>query len=236
MAWRGSGRGDLGDQEDFANLDARLSALEGTRSDRLYYFSVAPRFYSSTVEFLGECGMAREREGCRRVIIEKPFGTDLVTAVALNEVVHRVFDESQIYRIDHYLGKETSQNILFSRFGNTVFEPLWNRNYIDHVQITVAESVDVGHRAGFYDGTGVLRDMFQNHLLQLLALTTMEPPSSFDADAIRNEKVKILSAIRPIAPESSATFTVRGRYRGYLEALGVAKGSHWGGSKRSGSR
>jgi glucose-6-phosphate 1-dehydrogenase len=218
-------RGDLGNREDFTNLDARLSALEGTRSDRLYYFSVAPRFYASTVEFLGECGMAREREGYRRVIIEKPFGTDLVTAVALNEVVHRVFDESQIYRIDHYLGKETSQNILFSRFGNTVFEPLWNRNYIDHVQITVAESVDVGHRAGFYDGTGVLRDMFQNHLVQLMTLVAMEPPASFNADAVRNEKTKVLAAIRPVGPDELALDTVRGQYRGYADAEGVAPGS-----------
>lgn len=218
-------RGDLGNPQDFTTLDARLSELEGARADRLYYFSIAPRFYASTVEFLGECGMAREQGGYRRVIIEKPFGTDLTTAMALSEVVHGVFDESQVYRIDHYLGKETSQNILFSRFANTVFEPLWNRNYIDHVQITVAESVDVGHRAGFYDGTGVLRDMFQNHLLQLVMLVAMESPASFNADAVRNEKTKVLSAVRTIGPEELALDTVRGQYRGYADTEGVEPGS-----------
>ncbi len=218
-------QGDLGTKEDFGTLDARLSELERGASDRLYYFSIAPRFYESTIDLLGSCGMARENGGYRRVIIEKPFGTDLGTARGLNAAVHGVFDESQIYRIDHYLGKETSQNILFSRFANTVFEPLWNRNYIDHVQITVAESVDVGHRAGFYDGTGVLRDMFQNHLLQIMTLVAMEAPSSFNADAVRNEKTKVLAAVRTAGPERLAHDTVRGQYRGYADAEGVASGS-----------
>jgi hypothetical protein len=158
-------------------------------------------------------------------VVEKPFGSDLESAKKLNEAVHAVFRERQIYRIDHYLGKETSQNILFFRFGNTVFEPLWNRNYVDHVQLTVAETVDVEHRAGFYDGTGVLRDMFQNHLLQLLALVAMEPPASFEADAIRNERVKVLSAIRPLTPASLVRDAVRGQYWGYREGEGVAEGS-----------
>ena len=218
-------RGDLDRREDFVSLDRTLRSLEGGAGNRLYYLSVAPRYYESSVDHLGNAGMAGEDRGYRRVIIEKPFGTNLETARELNDAVHAVFHESQVYRIDHYLGKETAQNILFFRFGNTVFEPLWNRNYVDHVQVTVAETVDVGHRAGFYDATGVLRDMFQNHLLQLLTLVAMEPPASFDADAVRNEKAKVLSAMPPLAPENIADATVRGQYRGYRETDGVASGS-----------
>jgi glucose-6-phosphate 1-dehydrogenase len=186
---------------------------------------VAPKLYEPVVAALGEHGMAKENGGWRRVVVEKPFGRDLATAHSLNEALHAVFDESQIYRIDHYLGKETAQNVLFFRFGNTVFEPIWNRNYIDQVQITAAETVDVEHRAAFYDSTGVVRDMFQNHLLQLLALVAMEPPASFDADAIRNERVKLLSAVRPIKPSQVGDATVRAQYRGYRDSDGVASES-----------
>ena len=138
-------------------------------------------------------------------MIEKPFGIDLASAQQLNEAIHRVFREQQVYRIDHYLGKETVQNLLVLRFANTIFEPVWNRNYIDHVQITVAEEVDVGKRAGYYDAAGVVRDMVQNHLLQLLMITAMEPPVRYEADAIRNEKVKVLHAVRPFDAEQVRT-------------------------------
>ena len=172
--------------------------------------------------------MARENGGgfdsapfWRRVVIEKPFGYDLATAQSLNRAVHSVFKESQVYRIDHYLGKETAQNILFMRFANTIFEPVWNRSHISNVQVTVAETVDVGTRAGYYDRSGVMRDMVQNHLLQLLSLIAMEPPSAFDADALRNEKVKVLQAARPVQLQD----TVRGQYAGYRRADGVAPDS-----------
>ncbi len=158
--------GDIGRREDFVELKTLLDKLEsGAETTRVYYLATAPQFYEPAVEQLGAAGLADESRGTRRIVIEKPFGTDLATAQHLNEAVHKVFSERQVYRIDHYLGKETVQNVLVLRFANTIFEPIWNRNYIDHVQITVAEEVDVGRRGDYYDKAGVLRDMFQNHML-----------------------------------------------------------------------
>ena len=208
-------------QETYQNLKDHLDALGNGSSNRLYYLSIAPEFYETVVSNLGRLDMARERGGWRRIVIEKPFGYDLKTAHSLNEVVHSVFDESQVYRIDHYLGKETAQNILFMRFANTIFEPIWNRSHISNVQVTVAETVDVGTRAGYYDKSGVVRDMMQNHLLQLLSLIAMEPPSAFDGHALRNEKVKVLQAARPVR----LCDTVRAQYDGYRHADGVSPDS-----------
>ena len=214
-------QGNLDMAGDFPKLDSFLNTLEGRPANRLYYLAIAPEHYAVAVSALGAAGMASQGPCWRRIVIEKPFGRDLSSARTLNQAVHAVFDESQVYRIDHYLGKETAQNILFFRFANTIFEPIWNRRYVNNMQVTVAEDVDVGLRAGYYDTAGVLRDMFQNHLLQLLALVAMEPPSSFNADAIRNEKVKLFESVRPIALAD----TVHAQYPGYREAQGVAPGS-----------
>ncbi|MCI0475417.1 MAG: glucose-6-phosphate dehydrogenase [Anaerolineales bacterium] len=217
--------GSFTDFVTFARLAQSLGELERGAADRLYYLATPPQFFADIVAGLGRTGMTDESAGWRRVVIEKPFGNDLASARALNQQLHRTLDEKQIYRIDHYLGKETVQNILVSRFANMVYEPLWNRNYIDHVQITVAEEVGVEHRAGYYDGVGVLRDMFQNHLLQLLSLVAMEPPASFDADVLREKKVDVLKAIRPIAIDQVKDHTVRGQYLGYRDEAGVAPDS-----------
>jgi glucose-6-phosphate 1-dehydrogenase len=214
-------QGDFAKPADFATLQKQIKKLEGGPANRVYYLATAPRFFATIAEQLGQQGMAQADEGERRIVVEKPFGTDLESAKQLNTELHKVFEEGQIFRIDHFLGKETAQNILFFRFANTLFELGWNRNYIANVQITAAETIDVGHRGGYYDKAGVLRDMFQNHILQLLALTAMEPPASFDADAIRNEKVKVLSALRPVPPEHMAERTVRGQYEGYRHAPDV---------------
>lgn len=210
-------QGDLSSAEEFERLQAYLIKLEADPTNRLYYLATAPFLYAPAVTNLGNAGMAKQCDSRRNLVVEKPFGHDLASAQELNQIVHEVFEESQVYRIDHYLGKETSQNILYFRFANTIFEPVWNRRYINNVQISVLESVDVGQRAGYFDESGVMRDMFQNHLLQLLSLVTMEPPASFQADAIRNDKVKLLSSIRPIALEDA----VRAQYDGYHQAEGV---------------
>lgn len=216
-------RGEFEGKEHYNALAERLYNLVGEAGDVLHYLATAPDYYLTVIQHLAESGSLTEthERGYRRIIIEKPFGRDLPSALALNHELHHVLREEQIYRIDHYLGKETVQNVIVFRFGNAIFEPLWNRNYIDHVQISVAETVGVEHRAGYYDTSGVLRDIFQNHLLQLLTLIAMEPPVAFEADALRNEKVKVLSALRDIPPEHSARSTVRARYEGYLAEKGV---------------
>ena len=218
--------GDIDSFDDVARLKERLVSLEGTReTTRVYYLATAPQFYGPIVSVLRSLGMSDESQGPRRIVVEKPFGTDLATARALNVHLHAAFHESQIYRIDHYLGKESVQNILALRFANTIFEPIWNRRYIDHVQITVAEEVAVGRRGAYYESSGVLRDMFQNHLLQLLMVTAMEAPVRFRATAVRDEKVKVLEAISTLDLQEVAAAGMRGQYEGYLSEPGVAPGS-----------
>ena len=207
--------GKYTEASDFQKLAETLTSLENGEANRLFYMALPPTLFPAIIDNLDASGQLHENGAWRRVVLEKPFGTDLASAITLNKQVHKALNENQIYRIDHYLGKETVQNILFTRFANTIFEPIWNRTYIDHVQITVAEKVGLEHRAGFYDGVGVLRDMFQNHLLQLLTLVAMEPPASFSASHLRNEKVKVLSAVQPMTPEQVSANTVRGQYKGY---------------------
>ncbi|MCL6595864.1 MAG: glucose-6-phosphate dehydrogenase [Firmicutes bacterium] len=208
-------RGDFDDPDTYRRLAAALGGEEdaGGARARLFYLATPPRFYPRILRGLGEADLSREESGAfSRVVVEKPFGRDLATARELNSVAEGVFRESQVFRIDHYLGKETVQNILVFRFANGIFEPVWNRQYIDHVQITVAESLGVEGRASYYDETGALRDMVQNHMLQLVTLIAMEPAVAFDADAVRDEKVKVLRAIRPMTPEAVRRNVVRAQY------------------------
>jgi len=208
--------GDFRDPAGYVRLRTLLDQIDaerGAAGNRLYYLATPPSFYADIVAQLGAAGLAHEEgQGWRRIVIEKPFGRDLTTARALNQTIGQVFAESQIYRIDHYLGKETVQNLLIFRFANRIFEPLWNREYIDHVQITVAETLGVERRGKYYEEAGIVRDMFQNHMLQLLCLIGMEPPIAFNADDVRDETAKLLRAIRPLPLDQLDRWAVRGQY------------------------
>jgi glucose-6-phosphate 1-dehydrogenase len=232
-------RGSFDDKKTFQTLlhaVTQASAEQQADLNLCHYLAVAPTYFTTIVRQLGEVGLCREGDGLwRRVIVEKPFGRDITSARILNGELAQVLPESQIYRIDHYLGKETVQNLLVFRFGNGIFEPIWNRQYIDHVSITAAETVGVEQRGGYYETSGALRDMVPNHLCQLLSLTSMEPPASFGADAVRDEQVKVLSALQPFTPEDVLTRAVRGQYGvgtagsaavpGYRQEPGVSSSS-----------
>ena len=230
--------GDINDPEFYNHLRDKLGEMGKSvvKPNHLFYVSTPASVAGPIVEGLAAAGLNHNEKGWSRIILEKPFGHDLNTARELNATLHRCFDERDVFRIDHYLGKETVQNILVFRFGNSLFEPVWNRNYIDYVEITAAETVGVESRAGFYEETGALRDMVANHMLQLLALTAMEPPIEFEADAVREQKVQALKSIRPMTIDEVAKRTVRGQYGsgaiagkpvpGYREEEGVAKDSH----------
>jgi len=230
-------RGDLGSFDAYRALAERLGTIHAETgiASHLFYCSTPPSLAPAIVGGLKAVGLESEENGWSRIIIEKPFGSDLESARALNACVAEAFEEHQIYRIDHYLGKETVQNLLVFRFGNTMYEPVWNRNYIEFVEITAAEPLGVGNRVGYYDRAGALRDMVANHLLQLLTLTAMEPPIAFDADSVREQKVQVLRSIRPLRPDEVLDRTVRGQYTsgyilgeevpGYLDEPGVPDGS-----------
>jgi len=225
---------DMSVPEEYSRLKIALNKIDrkgDTGNNYLFYLSMPPSMFGVIAENLGRAGLSNPSNGFKRIIAEKPFGYDLESCLELNRQLHEAFDESQIYRIDHYLGKETVQNLLVMRFANGIFEPLWNRNYVHHVEITSAESIGVEGRGGYYDGAGALRDMLQNHLLQVAAITAMEPPSSMDADSIRNETVKVLQSLKPIEKEDVPRQVIRGQYTastmpgesipGYREEKGV---------------
>jgi glucose-6-phosphate 1-dehydrogenase len=226
------------DPSSYQNLKVRLEELDkkmNTGGNIIFYLSTPPSMYEVITSGLANVGLNRSTDSIRRLIIEKPFGYDLKTAIELNDKIHHCFEEEQIYRIDHYLGKETVQNLLVTRFSNSIFEPLWNRNYIHHIEITAAESVGVEKRGGYYDHSGAMRDMVQNHLLNLASLVAMEPPVELSADAIRNETLKVLKSLRPLSPEDIMNNVIRGQYisshvkgksyAGYREEEGVDKNS-----------
>ena len=208
--------GDINDPDCYKRMNGLLDQIDrerGTAGNRVFYLSVAPSLYSEAIEQLGAADLARPKPGSwTLIIIEKPFGHDLESAKQLNTDVAKVFEEEQVYRIDHYLGKETVQNLLVFRFANGIFEPIWNHRYIDHVQITNAEAIGVEGRGGYYETAGVLRDMIQNHVFQVLSLVAMEPPISLSANAVRDEKIKAMQAVRPIPVEAVAEYVVRGQY------------------------
>ncbi len=203
--------GDLEDDETYNKLASSLESING-KKHALFYCAVPPRMYTIIAIGLHKIGLANEDEGFRRVVIEKPFGMDLATAKILNKELQALMDESQIYRIDHYLGKESVQNLLVYRFTNSILEPLWNRNFIDHIQISAAESIGIEYRANYYEKSGALRDMIQSHLMQVMTLVAMEPPVEFTADAVRDEKIKVLRAVRPFGPENISKQTVAAQY------------------------
>lgn len=215
--------GDLNDEGLFRRLKERLEQIDeraGTNGNRVWYMATLPSFFPLIAEQIAKGGLA-DTGGWQRLVVEKPVGRDLASAKELNDLLSRRFAEDQIYRIDHYLGKETVQNLLVFRFANAIFEPIWNRRYIDHVQITVAETLGVGDRGSFYDQTGALRDVAQNHLLQLLALVAMEPPVAWDADSIRDEKVQVLRAMKRWSATECEDVVARGQYEGYRQEKGV---------------
>ncbi len=230
--------GTFDDDDVYREIDRALGELDeeaGYELNRLFYLSTAPEFFPIICEKLGAAGLHRAPEARARIVIEKPFGYDLASARELNQRVLEVFEESQVFRIDHYLGKETVQNLMALRFANALFEPVWNRNFIDHVQITAAEDIGIEGRAGYYEHAGALRDLVQNHMLQLLALVTMEPPTAFEADRVRDEKLKVLEAIVPPSVEAVGSMSVRAQYGpgvigrvrvpGYRQEEGVAPDS-----------
>jgi len=225
---------DATNTESFKEFKSKLEKIRnglGINGNTVFYLSTPPSLYGVIPANLAKCGLNSENDGWKRVIIEKPFGYDLKTALELNNSLQKSWNENQIYRIDHYLGKETVQNVLVTRFANGIFEPLWNRNYVHHVEITSAENIGVEKRGGYYEGSGALRDMIQNHLLQVVGLIAMEPPASMDSDAIRNETVKVLQSLRPIKENEIAKSAIRGQYlastvkgekvKGYREEEGV---------------
>jgi glucose-6-phosphate 1-dehydrogenase len=208
-------KGDFEDAQAYKRLEQQIADADrqhNAQGNKFFYLAVAPRFFATIAKQLGDCCLTEQKGKWARVIVEKPFGHDLASAIQLNKDLKTVLAEDQIYRIDHYLGKETVQNLMVFRFSNNIIEPLWNRNYVDHVQITAAETVGVEHRGGFYETAGALRDMVPNHLFQLLTMTAMEPPISFDADEVRNKQAEVLHAIQPLDPEDVLTNTVRGQY------------------------